>query len=121
MKSSLKSKSIVAAAWTLLGFGGAQVIRLGSNLVMTRLLAPEMFGVMAIVNVIIIGFNLISDIGLRPNIIQRQRELDDGFLDTAWTVQIIKGFLLWFAVLVLSLVLYMLQKTSFITSGSVYA
>jgi len=88
---------------------------------MTRLLAPELFGVMAIVNVTIIGFNMISNIGLRPNIILGQRELDNGFIISASTVLIIKRFLLWVAVLVLSLALYMLQKTSFITSGSIYA
>ena len=88
------------AAWrgstiTLLGQGTSAVIRVGANLVITRLLVPEHFGVMALVNVFLIGLHLFSDIGVGPNIIQSPRGEDPAFLDTAWTVQVIRGAALW--------------------------
>lgn len=52
------------------GHAASQVIRLASNLLMTRLLYPEMFGLMAIAIVLIIGINMLSDLGLRQNIVQ---------------------------------------------------
>lgn len=88
------------AAWrgstiTLLGQGASAVIRVGANLVITRLLVPEHFGVMALVNVFLIGLHLFSDIGVGPNIIQSPRGDEPAFLNTAWTVQVIRGGALW--------------------------
>ena len=42
----------------------SQLMRFGGNLILTRLLLAEMFGVMAIVNVILAGLVMFSDIGL---------------------------------------------------------
>ena len=107
MKSSvshfgLKKLSINAASWTLFGYGASQAFRLLSNLVLARLLAPEHFGLIAIVTVFMIALAMFSDVGIGPNIIQSERGEDEDFLNTAWTVQIIRGFLLWFACLVLA-------------------
>jgi hypothetical protein len=49
------------------------VLRLVSNLVLTRLLAPEYFGQMALVNVFLIGVNMFSDLGLGPSVVQSER------------------------------------------------
>lgn len=81
-------------AWTVGGYGAAQVVRLVSTLILTRLLFPEIFGLMALVNVVIQGFQLFSDIGLGPSIIQNKRGGEPIFLDTAWTLQIIRGLVL---------------------------
>lgn len=69
----------------------SQIIRLGGNLIMTRLLAPEMFGLMSIVLMIQMILALLSDIGLRPAIIQSQRGDDPVFLNTVWTIQVMRG------------------------------
>lgn len=95
--SSLKKKAIIGAAWTLFGYGGSQALRLVSNLILTRLLVPEIFGLMALVTTFQVGLNLFSDIGIRPSIIQNQRGEDPMFLNTAWTLQVIRGFWIWFA------------------------
>ncbi len=69
----------------------SQIIRLGGNLIMTRLLAPEMFGLMSIVFTIQMILGLLSDIGLRPAIIQSRRGDDPIFLNTVWTIQVLRG------------------------------
>lgn len=77
------------------GFVAQNVIRLGGNLVLTRLLFPEAFGLMALVNVILGGLAMFSNLGLRASIIQDERGEDPVFLNTAWTVQIARGIFLW--------------------------
>lgn len=78
-----------------MGQGGSQAFRLAGNLVLTRLLVPELFGLMALVNTFIIGVSLFSDIGIRPSIIRSQRWNDPAFLNTAWTLQVIRGCWMW--------------------------
>ena len=81
--------------WTLGGYGISQVIRLLSSLILARLLFPEAFGLMALVNVFMQGLEMLSDIGLGPSIIQNKRGTEPKFLHTAWTLQILRGFILW--------------------------
>ena len=56
-----------------MGFGSSQVIRFASNLILTRLLLPQHFGLSAIVGMFVNGFQQLSDIGLGPAIIQSPR------------------------------------------------
>ena len=89
----LAGKASAGAAWTFFGFGLRQVIRLGSNLVLTRMLDKELFGVMLLVNVFVMGLELFSDVGIGPAVIQNERE-DESFVNTVWTIQVLRGFLL---------------------------
>jgi O-antigen/teichoic acid export membrane protein len=93
--SSLQKLAVRGALWTFVGYGSGQVLRLIGNLILTRLLVPEMFGLMALVQTFITGLNLFSDIGIRPSIIQNKRGDDPVFLNTAWTMQVMRGLLLW--------------------------
>ncbi len=99
--SDVKKRAIKGAAWTIAGYGTSQVLRFASNLILTRLLLPELFGLMALANVFLIGLRLFSDIGIGPSIIQNQRN-DAAFINTAWTIQVIRGFLLCFACMIIA-------------------
>ncbi|MEO1669811.1 MAG: oligosaccharide flippase family protein [Cyanobacteria bacterium J06631_2] len=101
--SSLKKLALRGTVWTVAGYGTGQVLRFGSNLVLTRLLVPELFGLMALVQVFIQGLTLFSDIGIRPSIIRSDRGDEPVFLDTAWTIQVIRGLLLWLCCLIIAL------------------
>lgn len=81
-------------AWVLLGFGLSQVGRLVGNILLAALLFQEAFALMAIVGAIIQGLVMFSDIGLGPNIVQNKRGDDRDFLDTAWTLQVLRGIVL---------------------------
>ena len=100
--ASLQQLAQRGTLWTILGYGASQSLRLGGNLVLTRLLVPEMFGLMALVNIFIMGLNLFSDIGIGPSIIQNSRGDEAKFLNTAWTMQVLRGFALWIACLLLA-------------------
>jgi O-antigen/teichoic acid export membrane protein len=93
--ATLQKQAINGTVWTIVGYGISQSLRLVSNLILTRLLVPELFGLMALVNVFITGLALFSDIGIRPSIIQNKRGDEPVFLNTAWTIQIIRGFGVW--------------------------
>ena len=71
------------------------MLRLGSNLLLAWLLFPEAFGLMALVNVFMHGLQMISDTGIRGSILYHRRGDHQSFLDTAWTVQIVRGIVLW--------------------------
>lgn len=92
---SLKSRAIRGVLWSLAADGGSQVIRLISTIVLTRLLVPEMFGVMVVVNLVQQGLTMFSDVGIQPAIVQHKRGDDRTFLDTAWTIQALRGCGLW--------------------------
>ncbi|RYH11002.1 oligosaccharide flippase family protein [Tropicimonas sp. IMCC6043] len=83
--------------WTSVDFGGGNLLRLASNLILTRLLFPEAFGLMAVVQIFLAGLQMFSDTGMQQAIIQNARGDDPDYLDTAWTVTILRGFLLWLA------------------------
>ena len=82
------------SAWTVLFFGLAQLIRFGSSLILTRLLIPDDFGVMAIVSSVLLGISLFSDLGITTSLVQSARGSDVAYRNTAWTLQIMRNFLL---------------------------
>src|SRR5215470_3170600 len=102
-RKSLKRRVLSASVWSLSGYAVSQALRFGTNLVMTRLLVPEMFGVMAIATIVMVGLAMFSDLGVRQNIVQSRRGDDPAFLNTAWSVQIIRGVLLWVATVLVAL------------------
>lgn len=100
--NSLMQRALRSSAITVMGFGASQAIRLLSNLILTRLLFPEAFGMMAIVSVFLMGLAMFSDVGVGPAIMGSKRGDDPDFLDTAWTIQIIRGVSLWVVALALT-------------------
>lgn len=78
------------------------MLRFFNNLILTRLLVPELFGLMALVQVFITGLHLFSDVGLGVSVVQSKRGDDPVFLNTAWTIQVIRGWVIWFGCLLLA-------------------
>jgi len=100
--SSVKQLAVRGAVWTIASYGLSQVLRLGSNLILTRLLVPEMFGLMSLVYVFITALHLFSDVGIGTSLIQNKRGEEPDFLNTAWTLQVCRGVILWFCTLLLA-------------------
>jgi O-antigen/teichoic acid export membrane protein len=117
---TLRQRALRAGAWSAAGYGLSQTIRLGSNLIMTRLLAPEMFGVMAIATMLTVVLGLLSDIGLRPSIVQSHRGNDPLFLDSAWMLQIARGAILWLVAVMLATALHAANLNGMVPGNTVY-
>lgn len=92
--SGLMARALRGSAVTALGMAATQGLRLAANLILARLLFPEAFGLMALVTVVLVGLQMVSDTGLGPSIARSPRGDDRAFLDTAWTIQVIRGALL---------------------------
>ncbi len=87
----LRGRILKGSILAVVSFGGRDFLRLASNLILTRLLFPEAFGLMAIVQTIITGLNLFSDLGTQPAIVRSDRGDEPDFLNTAWTMQCTRG------------------------------
>ncbi len=90
-------KPVANAIYLIGAFGLMQVLRFGANIMFARLLRPEAFGILALVNVLIQGLQMLSDAGVWFCVVQSPRGEDPQFLQTAWTVQVVRGFYLWIA------------------------
>lgn len=77
------------------GYGTSQILRLANNILLARLISPDIFGFMAIVTTILSGIEMISDMGIGPSIIQNKMGDEPRFLKTAWTLQLGRGTAIW--------------------------
>lgn len=117
---SLKRRILKAGGWSIGQMLALHMLRLGSNLIMTRILLPEAFGLMAMVGVIIAGFSLFTDIGIHRSIAREPDGDQDHFLRVAWVVKIGRGAMIAAGVLCSALLLALLAP-HFAKDGSVYA
>ena len=79
------------ASWAVAPFVFNQALRLATNLVLARLLAPEIFGLMLLVNTLRTGTELLSDIGIGQSVVRSKQGALLSFLDSAWTLQVMRG------------------------------
>lgn len=100
--TNIRRKAVGASMWVLIGYGSGQVIRLGSNLILTRILFPEVFGLMAMVQLVMQGLQMFSDVGIGPSIIQNPKGQSEPFRHTAFTIQVGRGVMLYVAALALT-------------------
>lgn len=117
----MRSQSVNASLWTVFAFGFSRFLRLFSNLILTRLLVPEMFGLMAIVTVVRVGVYMCSEIGLKVNIIRHENGEDPETLNTAWTMQVIRGFILWGIICLIAWGLVYSNELGLVLEGALYS
>jgi O-antigen/teichoic acid export membrane protein len=96
------SRTLANFAWTAAAIGVSSILKFGQNVVLAHLLLPEILGIMVVVNAVRLGVELLTDVGIEQNIVHHPDGLDPSFLDTAWTLQVIRGGLLGCALLVAS-------------------
>ena len=121
VREGLKQRLFRAARWTLAGYASTQVLRLASNLILARLLAPEMFGVMAVGHVVIMGLRMFSDVGLGAGTIQSRRGDDPIYLNVVWIVQIARGAIITVCGLAFAGALTLAASAGWLPVHSVYA
>ena len=92
---SIKQRVKSGSVWVIVGYVTGIIVQMGSIMVLTRLLFKDIFGLMAIVAVVVQALSLFSDMGVGLSVIQNKRGDDPRFLNTAWTVSILRGFVLW--------------------------
>jgi O-antigen/teichoic acid export membrane protein len=112
----LRGSLIRGVGWTVGAYGVMQLARFAANLALTRILAPELFGIMVLVNSLRTGVDLLLDVGVGQNIIQNKFAEDPDFYNTAWTLQIIRGCAVWIVFCALSIPLARIYQAPILAS-----
>jgi lipopolysaccharide exporter len=71
-------------------YGVTSVIKLGSSLVLTRLLSPDAYGIFAILLSFLFMIELLSDVGSVALLIRHPRGDEPKFVHTVWTIRLIR-------------------------------
>lgn len=119
--SPLRARMLRAAGWLVGGNVASQLLRLASNLVLTRLLLPEAFGLVAAVNTLYVAMVLFTDLGVWQSVVKSERGDDPRFLGTAWTVQALRGVLLAIVILAGTAVLHVAAVAGAFDAATVFA
>lgn len=101
--ATISKKAASASIWNITQVFAGGALRLSSNLIMTRLIAPDAFGMMALIVSVTIAFELFSDIGIQKSIIKDSDGDTTSYLRAAWTLKIIRGFFLSFTIMILAI------------------
>ncbi|MFY8349607.1 oligosaccharide flippase family protein [Pseudoalteromonas sp. SSM20] len=115
--SKTKKASIVVIATYVL----SQILKLGSNLILTRLLAPEFFGFMAFAFSILVLLTMLCDLGVNTSLVRNQDSETKEFRNTAFTLQVTVGFIIATLVLCLALAIYLGQEFGVLIGQNIYA
>ena len=101
-QKALESTAVRATFWIVMDYGASMALRVVNSLILTRLLMPEYFGLMTLVSTLVTGISLLSDIGLGPGVVQNARGDDPALLNTAWTLQVLRGLGIFIVILIMA-------------------
>lgn len=96
--SSMKARVARGGLWLGAGSSFEQLSRLLRNMILTRILAPEAFGLMAIVLAVNAAFESFTQVGIKEAIIQNPDGRDRTYLNGAWWFAFARGLALYLIV-----------------------
>jgi len=116
----MRSRIFSSVKLSSLRFISQIALRLISTIVLTRLLAPDVYGVFAIVLLYRYLLEMFSDLGLRSVVLTKEGETDTLFLQTVWTVSVLRGIVIFAISGLIALVLILLQAGDALPTDSAY-
>jgi O-antigen/teichoic acid export membrane protein len=90
-RKTLEATAMRATFWTVMDYGCSKALQVVNSVILTHILMPESFGLMTLVSTLVVGISLFADIGMGPNVIQSPRGDDPAFLNTVWTIEVLRG------------------------------
>jgi len=91
LSTTLKARSARSVGALGVGTVAGRGTRLIRNMVLARLLAPDQFGLMAIVMVATMAFEAFTEVGVKQSVIQNKRGAEPDYLNVAWWMQAVRG------------------------------
>ncbi len=94
------AKAFRGGAWTMTGYGVQTILRFISRILLAKLLvnaAP--IGKVAVITTILLGFEMLSDLGINVNILQHRDGDGARFLGTARSVMVLRSICIFFLAL----------------------
>jgi len=119
-RAGLRGRIVKAGSWIIAGQLAAQFIRLATHVMLSRLLFPDAFGLMSVVSLLTTALGLFSDIGITRSIVQSKRT-DAAMLNTAWTLQVVRGQLVGAACVLAAFAFAAASHAGLSKAGTVYA
>jgi O-antigen/teichoic acid export membrane protein len=119
LTKSLKARVLGAGGWSVAGHLATLFVRLAGTLILSRIFSPAVFGEVAFLIVVQVVIALLTDIGLRPSVIQHRDGDDPVFLGTAWTLQVLRGLVI--TVIGLAVAAFFHLSRDWMPPGSAYA
>ncbi|MFT5525231.1 MAG: O-antigen/teichoic acid export membrane protein [Pirellulaceae bacterium] len=92
--SSTQKKGLFGVGWTSMAQLLCMAIRIASTLVLTRLLAPEAYGIMSAATAVMTTLEWLSDFGVQPALIRHEKGDKKRFLMTGWIISVGRAFIL---------------------------
>jgi O-antigen/teichoic acid export membrane protein len=105
---SLRARSRSIVSWTLVQIVVSNGLRLTSNLLLTRLLAPEAFGLISLAMLAITAMAMLSDLGIGRSITREPDGDTTAFLRAAWRAKALRGMFISAGVLLAAFLLWLL-------------
>jgi O-antigen/teichoic acid export membrane protein len=93
-RRKLERKAIDGTIFVGLTTAGSMALRLLNSLIFAYLFLPAYFGLLSLATAIIVGLYLFSHLGLQDNVIQNPRGDEPSFVNTAWTIEYIRGYVI---------------------------
>jgi len=89
--SSLKAKGIRSMMVLGIGTAAERGLKFVRYMILARILAPDQFGLMAIVMVAAAMFEAFTEVGVKQSVIQNKRGAEADYLNVAWWFQVVRG------------------------------
>lgn len=86
----MEERAVRGIPWTILSYAANKLLRVGSTIVLARLLAPADFGLLALAVLAMAGIHVLSDLGLGGVLVLRQ-DLDRRQQGTVLTLMLLTG------------------------------
>ena len=118
--TSFKSKVITSVMLSTAQFMARFGLQLVSIVVLARLLSPEIYGIFAVVLVFTYLLEMFSEMGIRSLILTKEDEVGPEMLQTCWTLQIVRGVLIFGIVILIAFFISALQSWDVFNAESAY-
>lgn len=119
--TNLRARAISAGVWAAAIGVLSNGVRILSSLALTRLLTPDVFGVVALATAFTTILSLVSDVGLKQFLISSRRGEEPEVLATVWTLSVSRGIAIAILAIVLAIIVYVCDWLNVFRAGSVYA
>src|SRR2546428_13822531 len=86
-RSLIRARATRGVAFLVLRYAGIRLLGLASNIVLSRLLSPEAFGIYAITLFLLVLLGFVGDFGLSASLLQQRRAISDADIRTVFTAQ----------------------------------
>ena len=86
-RSLIRSRATRGVAFLVARYAGIRVLGLAANIVLSRLLSPEAFGIYAVTLFLLVLLSFLGDFGLSASLLQQRKAISEADVRTVFTAQ----------------------------------